>query len=513
MQIGVGRSTWSGKPPPPISERALDGIPGCIAWFTLLFCVVSAIAFPKLLLIIATLVAIYSSGRFVLVAYANFIGNQRIKQTEMVDWYSQYLQDTGDTPSVEWESVHHIVLIPNFEEPEELIIKSLENLATMPLAKTQMTIVLAMEAAEEGCVNKAEVLQQKYTNQFANIYFTVHPRGLPGEMQCKSANQAWAVRWIKRKLVDEKDYDMDHLIVTTMDTDTIWHQAHFSALTYHFLVDQDRYHTYWQAPIRYHSNIWRLNPLLQLVNIYSSAFELAYLSAPWWRSMPISSYSLSMRLLDVSGYWDADVIADEWHMYIKSFFANYAHQKLVPIFLPFTSYATNGKNLWQASVNRYSQTLRHAWGSKEVGYIVTKILENPAITYRPSIMLLLRVAHDILLSGAGWILVTLGSLLPIVFHQDLRIEFFEKSFQNPIFIVLQIALMVMFVVGIVVWAQDIRIRPLRDRPITPIYIVLTLLSFPLLPLLTLVFVALPVLHAQTQLLIGASLKFRVSKKL
>lgn len=513
MQIGVGRSTWSGKPPSPIPERVLDGIPGCLAWLTLLFCVVGAIVFPKVLLIVSVITAVYSSSRFVFATYANFMGNRRIKLAETIDWYALYQQEMGNAPTLKWDDVHHIVIIPNFEEPEALLIDSLKNLATTPLAQTQMTIVLAMEAAEEGAVNKAEALQEQYAECFANFYFTVHPRGLPGEIQCKSANQAWAVRWIKRKLIDEKHYDIGHLVVTTMDADTIWHQAHFSALTYHFIVDDDRHHTFWQAPIRYHSNIWQLNPLLQLVNIYSSAFELAYLSASWWRSMPISSYSLSMRLLDVSDYWDADVIADEWHMYIKAFFANYTHLKLTSIFLPFLSHATNGDTLWEACVNRYSQTLRHAWGSKEIGYIISKIFENPATPKPPAILLLLRVAHDILLSGAGWILVTLGSLLPVVLHEDLRTEFFENSLQNPIFMVLQIALMVMFFVGVSVWMQDMRIRPKRDRDITISYVALTLLSFPLLPILTLIFVALPVLHAQTRLLIGASLTFRVSQKL
>jgi hypothetical protein len=43
--------------------------------------------------------------------------------------------------------------------------------------------------------------------------------------------------------------------------------------------------------------------------------------------------------------------------------------------------------------------------------------------------------------------------------------------------------------------------------------VYTLLSFPLLPILTLIFVALPTLQAQTRLLMGIPLRFQVSKKL
>ena len=44
--------------------------------------------------------------------------------------------------------------------------------------------------------------------------------------------------------------------------------------------------------------------------------------------MPMSSYSLSLRLLEMSGYWDADVIADEWHMFVKAFFARNGEVKV-----------------------------------------------------------------------------------------------------------------------------------------------------------------------------------------
>jgi hypothetical protein len=42
---------------------------------------------------------------------------------------------------------------------------------------------------------------------------------------------------------------------------------------------------------------------------------------------------------------------------------------------------------------------------------------------------------------------------------------------------------------------------------------MTLLSFPLLPFLTLIFVALPTIQAQTRLMVGIPLRFKVSKKI
>jgi hypothetical protein len=369
-----------------------------------------------------------------------------------------------------------------------------------------------MEAAEEGSVEKAERLQTEYRACFAHLYFTVHPRGLPGEMQCKSANEAWAARWIKRKLVDEKGYNLDHIAVTTMDADTLWHPDYFFALTFLFAVNPRRHLRFWQAPIRYHTNIWDINPLLRIVNAYSTAFELAYLAAPWWIPMPMSSYSLSLRLLDNSGYWDADVIADEWHMFIKAYFAREGEVMLDRIFLPFSATAVTGETLWQAIKNRYQQTLRHAWGSKEVGYIVAKTLEHPEVPFNTSFKLLFRVAHDILLAGAGWVILTAGSQLPLLLNPPLFGQIVNEGLSNPSFALIQISFVLVSVLGIVFWYQDVIVRPPRTHRQTLKERLLTLLSFPLLPVLTLIFVAVPVLQAQTRLLIGMPLRFQVSRK-
>jgi hypothetical protein len=512
IQMGVGRSVWTGTPPPAIPERALDGIPGCLAWAALLFSIASAIAFPRALLLLAALLGFYSAVRFLFAGIANIMGLRYIRKWEATDWHSRYLESAG-ADSLPWEAVHHVVIVPNYKEPIEILRRTLDNLAAQYEAKRCMTIVLAMEAGEEGCVEKAEFLQQLYTPCFANFYFTVHPRGLPGEMQSKSSNQAWAARWVKRKLVDQRGYNIDHILVTTMDADTLWHKNHFYALTYLFATNPERHLRFWQAPIRYHTNIWEINPLLRIVNAYSTAFELAYLAAPWWIPMPMSSYALSLRLLDSSGYWDSDVIADEWHMFIKAYFAREGAVMLERVFLPFSATAVTGDTIWQAIKNRYQQTLRHAWGSKEVGFIIAKMLEQPEVPFQTSFKLLFRVAHDILLAGAGWVIITAGGQLPFLLHPELLQQVLQEGGANPTLILIQIAFALVSVLGIIFWYQDVIVRPKRTHRQTLRERLLTLLSFPLLPILTLIFVAIPTIQAQTRLMVGMPLRFQVSRKI
>lgn len=511
VQIGVGRSVWGGTPPVPISERALDGIPGCLAWIALLFSIAGAVAFPQVILITAALLGFYSAVRFFFAGIANFMGLRRIREWERRDWHAYYAENAGPG-ALAWDDVQHVVIIPNYKEPISTLSATLDNLAAQYGARRSMTVVMAMEAAETGCISKAEQLKARYASRFAGFHYTVHPRGLPGEMQCKSANEAWAARWIRRHLVDELGWNINHILVTTMDADTLWHRDHFLALTCLFALDAQRHLRFWQAPIRYHTNIWEISPPMRLINAYSSAFELAYLAAPWWIPMPMSSYSLSLRLLESSGYWDGDVIADEWHMFIKAFYARDGEVTLERVFLPFSAYATTGDTVWESIKNRYLQTLRHAWGSKEVGYIVAKTLEHPEIPFGKSFALFFRVAHDILLAGAGWVILTVGSQAAILLNPALFARMMAEGLNNPVFVLLQTSFLLVAALGVVFWYQDVSVRPPRTHPQTLQERFLTLLSFPLLVVLTLIFVALPTLQAQTRLLVGVPLQFRVTKK-
>lgn len=513
VQIGVGRSLWGGAPQPPIPERALDGIPGCLAWLALLFSIASALAFPRVILTIAALLGAYSVLRFFLAGLANMRGMRLIREWERINWKARYEADSaGKSDVLPWDAVKFLVIVPNYTEALSILRRTLENLANQYEAQTRMTVVLAMEAAEANAAQKAETLVAEFSGRFEHIMYAIHPRGLPGEVRGKSSNQSWAARQARRRLVDELGYDINHIVISTMDADTMWHPQYFYALTYHFAITPQRYARTWQSPIRYHGNIWDISPPMRLVNAYSGAFELAYLAAPWWLAIPISSYSYSLRLLDASGYWDTDVIAEDAHMYIKAFFCSDAELELEPIFLPFLATATTGETIWEVIKLRYGQTLRHAWGSKEVGYIIARMLEHPEISPWRSMKLLIRVAHDILLAGAGWMILTVGSQLPVLFNPGL-VPPISQIASDPVYALLILSGVLVVVLGIVFWAQDVASRPPRPRPMTLRERLLTLVSFPLLPVLTLIFVALPVLHAQTRLLLGGSLQYQVARKI
>lgn len=484
-----------------LKRRALDAIPGTLAWLTLGLLTAGAAAAPALTLGAAALLAGYSALRFFLAGIATLRGLRNVQQWEATDWQVEYARRAaGD--SLPLDAVCHLVLIPNYNENVGVLRRTLDRLAGQVNASRVMTVVLAMEAAESGAAAKGRALQAEYAGAFARVIVSVHPRDIPGEQACKSANLAWAIRHAAHTI----DADPDHVVVTVMDADTLWHPRYFESVSVLFATDPQRYRTYWQAPIRYHGNVWAANPLLRILHAYASTWELAYLAAPWWFSLPMSSYSLSLRLLERGDCWDPDAIADEWHMYIKSFFRLDGDQHLRPVFLPFLATTSPARSLRAAITDRYRQTFRHAWGAKEIGYT----LEN-AVRRRTGLRataLLWRVAHDNLLAGAGWIVIVLGSQLPLLLHP----AWARAHLTAPALILLQSALAVVTGLTILFWALDVRLRPPRPAPWTWRERLSEAASLPLIAVLTMICVALPVLHAQTWLMLGRPIRFRVTAK-
>ena len=184
----------------------------------------------------------------------------------------------------------------------------------------------------------------------------------------------------------------------------------------------------------------------------------------------------------------------------------------MPIYLPFIARATGGASLWQTVTNRYRQSLRHAWGSKEVGYAVAQMTVAPAMLLARKIRLIVSVAHDVTIAGAGWVFITAGSQLPLLFHADLRAAMFDRGLIYPQTFLLELAGVILAVLGLVFLWIDARTRPPRPAPMTRAERGWSVLAVVLLPVFAVLFVTLPILHAQMMLLFGRSLPFEVTEK-
>ena len=235
---------------------------------------------------------------------------------------------------VAWEDVRHVVIIPNYKESESKLRQTLTAMAATDGARENVIPILAMEGAEPGAALKAQVLLAEFAGPFYDLLVTYHPYGLLGEVRGKSSNEAWAARDAVAELVERRGLDIDHLTVTSCDADTIFPPQYFECLTYHFATDPRRYRRFWQAPIFFYNNIWQVPAPLRVPNAIAGLVHLSRLTRQRKVLFSQSTYSLSMRMAHDVGYWDTDIIPEDWHMFLKCFYNLGGNVDVEPIHLP-----------------------------------------------------------------------------------------------------------------------------------------------------------------------------------
>ncbi|HVC31251.1 MAG TPA: hypothetical protein VND24_08695, partial [Steroidobacteraceae bacterium] len=247
-------------------------------------------------------------------------GYAHMRRDGKEDWLKRYrAARVFERAYLEWDDVRHIVIIPNYKETIEILRRTLRSLAVQDVA-AQLVVVLAMEEREAGAEAKADMLEREFAGSFAALCSTFHPAGLPGEVVGKSSNESWAARAAKRLLVDEQGHDIRQLTISSCDADTVFHPHYFSCLTYKFATHPQRYRRFWQSPILLNNNIWEVPAPLRVGSALSGVHILSNLVKRDRMIFPQSTYSLSLKMADDAGYWDEDVIPEDWHMFLKCFF-------------------------------------------------------------------------------------------------------------------------------------------------------------------------------------------------
>jgi len=381
-----------------------------ICIFTLyLAVIITAVFFAKAFYILCAVLTFITMLWISNLALASIYGAYRTRQDTQIDWNAK-LEEAQDAREDGFD-VLHIVILPNFKEHEGMLLETLENLASSPMALDRVRVVLACEAREGPTVHeKANRLISKTEHLFADIFATYHPENVPGEVAGKSSNTQYAYRESLRHYGPIlQGCDLSRVFVTVGDADTLWHPQYLSALTYSGMnmTGEQRSWAIWQPPILLMRNIFSVPAMTRASGHATLIFELSALAnQTFFPAFAYSSYSLSLALAshpEVDG-WDVDVIAEDHHMFCKCYFAalwELAHAqkdntntkrngddvveitpqvKVVPIFLPAVSYLVESSGGYAASLwARFEQARRHSQGVVELGYVLlqyTRLTRN-----------------------------------------------------------------------------------------------------------------------------------------
>lgn len=399
----------------------------------------------------------------------------------------------------------HFIIIPNFKEPLHKLDETISALGKNDYPYKSIYLVLAFEEREKEAAEKAEKLTKKYRSSFKEVFSFHHPL-MPGEEEGKASNQTYACRQID-KFIAKNRLDDKKILITICDADSFLPKNYFSYLGFEFLRDRDRlYHFYW-APVLLYNNFWKLPLFVRIQATLSSIIRLAFLSQKE-NLIQISTYSTNLWMLKKIGYWDVDVIPEDWHIYFQAFFAFGNKVRTIPMFTIVNGDAVYSGGWIKTLTNRYEQEKRWAWGVSDVGYVLKKFFVTPQIDFKTKLKKALFISETHLLWPVSFFILTVSASIPPLVN-----PIFKRTVMGFILPQLSALILTLSSAMLIVYIYlDIKLRSKVNQKNNPFYLPILIIQWYLLPLVSFFFSSLPALDAHTRILLGKKLKYKVTEK-
>jgi len=481
-------------------QRFLEILPGFVSWNLILFPIWGAFFFPMEVAYFVLLFDIFWFYKSITLAFFAFISHLRIEASKKMDWLGE-LKFFSDQ-----NRIHHIVIVCTYKEPLRILERTLQSLASQTMPRNQISVVVGFESREQGWQEKATVVKRKFRGKFAHFLTSEHTL-VPGETAGKHSNARVCVLLAKKQLIDSKKVDINLCTITSCDADHVYHPNYFANLAYNFLDNPHRYERFWQPAIVFYNNFWRLPALSRVANTFGTIWNIAQLMRTD-RLLSVQNYSLSFKLLDQIGYWDPDVIPEDWHMFFKAFFLTKGKVEVEPIFLPVMADAEESTGFAKTIKNQYEQFKRWAWGVSDTPYVLKNYFLSKDVPFWDKTLRAFRFIEDHFLWPVNWFIITLGVNIPTLVNKNFSKTAIGFNLPKTSSLILIICLFFLAVILFI----DAKQRPPRPAGVPKIRALLLPLEFVLMPLSGFIFTALPGLDAHTRLMLGKYIEYRVTEK-
>jgi len=482
------------------TKRSLELLPGFFSWMLILFPIWGSIIIPYIVAYFILFFDVYWLYKSFSFAIASFIASRKIKEAESKNW-----QKAAEVCK-KFELVNHIAIIPNYTESVATLRRTIASIASQTFPAKHIFVILAMEEREKNVKEKANILIKEFKNSFGDIFATYHP-DIKNEVKGKSSNQAFASKAAYNKFVKKGIIDINYATVSSIDADSVFDKQYFAYLAYSFLNDRNRHVKFWQSAIVFHNNIWKVPAPTRIISFFGSLWRMAVL-VQRDRLISSSTYSLSFALLRNIGFWDVDVIPEDYRIFFKAFYKLSGNSRVEPIFLKTSMDAPLSSSYIKSLKNKYHQERRWSWGVSDDPLFIKWWLTVPNVPFIRKTIILYNVLLEHFLWPVNWFIITIAAnVIPLINPVFSRTTLGYNLPRLAGFILTSclIALLVMIVI-------DFRSRP-KNPNLSKFRQILFPLEFVLLPIAGFFLTTLPALVSHTKLMLGKRLEYKVTEKL
>lgn len=486
-------------------RRFWEIVPGLLSWTTLIGLTVLAFVVPFWIAILVIVYDLYILIRIIYMAIHIVYAYRRLRHAQTIPWLERCKEVQGPMP---WSDIHHVVILPTYNESVEVLRSSLEALFKTDFPKDRMHIVVSFEersgpAAQE----RARIVEHEFAQKFGTLITTIHPANLPGEKAVKSANATWAMKALE-PILQQKNILVKSVLVSNFDCDTIVGPTYFSCLTYTFLTCQDPYHSSYQPIPMYYNNIWDA-PSFSRVSAAGSTFWQMIESTRPERLVTFSSHSMTLQALKDVGYWQPDIVSEDSRIFWQCLLHYDGRYRTEPLHTTVSMDAALGATWSKTLVNQYKQKRRWAWGIENFPFIAEGFWRNKKISLTAKARYTYRTLEGhyswatapIIIAGLGW--------LPIFFGGE---EFHSTVLSYSLPFVTR-TIMTLAMAGLLLSSVlTYFLLPQKPQHVSRWRYAGFLWQWALVPFIATVLSAFPALDAETRLMLGRDLQFNVMEK-
>jgi Glycosyl transferase family group 2 len=414
--------------------------------------------------------------------------------------------DRLEEPPPAWREYTHLALIPTYTEPLDKLRHTVRALAEAEWSRERKICAIITRTTDEQGIANVRILREEFGDAFADFIHILDPLE-PGIVVGKSSAMAFGGRHLYRLLVRERGMDPTRILVTDLDADYRVHPQYFTYLTWMHVSDANREMQLYQPIPFLHNNIWEAPMLTRL-------FAAVLTQLQMWRSvMPeklqsFGSYSTTLNLVHEVGYWATDAIPEDSRFYWKSYFTYGDRFRAVPLFIPIYGDAVRARTYWRSLASQYTQARRWAWGVTDIPFVVQNAIRHTEIPLASRTWRILNLFGEHINWAIAPIVLTFGGMVPLLLNPAFSETTLGQNLPFYASAMLTIALAGLIpLIGI-----EASIVPPRPRAWGPWRRLASYVGWIALPVVGIFFSNLPALDAQTRLLTGRYLEYRVTEK-
>ncbi|MCH8986973.1 glycosyltransferase family 2 protein [Patescibacteria group bacterium] len=477
--------------------RFFEMLPALLSLGILLLAVTASFLFPLGAAFFIMAFVIYWLLKNIYLTFHLQISYRRMKEHIDTDWLSKVKSHNG------WKDIYHLVVIPTYKEPLDVLRESILALKNSDYPKDNMIVVLAIEAAEgkQGGV-KASLMLKEFEKDFFHFFVAKHPEKLKGEIPGKGSNETWALRQVKKEIIDAAHIPYKDIIVSSFDADTIAFPKYFSCLTYHYITSENPLRSSFQPIPLFLNNIWSA-PAISRIFAFSTTFWYLINQARPEKLVTFSSHSMSFQALVDVDFKQTNVVSDDSRIFWQCFLKYDGNYKVQPLYYPVSMDANVAPSVRRTIVQIYKQQKRWAYGVADIPYFLFGFFKNKNIPLGKKISLGWELIEGHWSWASAPILIFALGWMPLVFGGD---SFSQSllSYNLPRFTSRVLTVSMLGLLGTIY--LSLAILPPRPPEYGKRKVAVLVLQWFLLPF-SMIFFSLPALEAQARLMLGKYMGF------